>query len=84
MEELSLLSTENRTLKVSPSLTIELLDDDDDQPTSPRVNTVNDDVDPFQVPLPPSPRSPRVVELTDDDEAPRYFSGSQRAGMTDD
>jgi len=33
-EELSLLSRENRTLKVSPSMTIELVDDEDE--TSPR------------------------------------------------
>jgi len=80
IEELSLLSKDNRTLRVSPSLTIELVDDDDEETLRQSSQPI---IDAFQIPLPPSPRSPRVVELDDDvvglDESP-----TPRAGMTDD
>jgi hypothetical protein len=56
MEELSLLSRENRTLRVSPSMTIELIDDDEDEtPPQPSPGTMLDE------PL----ASPRT--MTDDD-----------------
>lgn len=35
LSEISLLSRENRTLRVSPSMTIELVEDDDDEDPSP-------------------------------------------------
>jgi hypothetical protein len=58
MEELSLLSRENRTLRVSPSMTIELIDDDEDEMPPPPSGTMLDE------PL----SSPRTgPTMTDDD-----------------
>jgi hypothetical protein len=56
MEELSLLSRENRTLRVSPSMTIELIDDDDDETPQPSPGMSDE-------PVP----SPRTGSMTDDD-----------------